>query len=1362
MNLADYQQLKISQQNLNKSLTAQLHLLNSTKPESWDILMIQEPWMTFNGTRATSHWRVLYPEIYFKDQTKTLRSIILINARIPTNNYVQIRFDTADVTGLILSTGSGKIYVINVYNDGNNNEAIDAVSEFLAQQFPDDYVPNDTHIIIGGDFNRHHPWWESEENQHLTSAAHMVEPLLDLTTRFDLRMALPPYIPTLQAFSTGNWTRPDNVWCTSHTVDRFTKCNTDPGSRAPNTDHLPIHSILDVSVPKSAPKTTRNFRATDWKEFKGLLATTLANTTEPAEIHTPEDFREALNVVNSALQSTIEAKVPTNKPIPYTKRWWNQDLTVARNQKRKLANLAHKWRGLPDHHCHEDHKRAAKEYADLIEKSKRKHWEAWLLAAADRDLWTANKYATNTATDGGKTRMPTLRRTDSDGNERQATSNEDKAESLAKSLFPPPPPNPIVPNIQYPRPTDEYFHFFTRSQIRKAATKLDAFKAPGPDGIPNVVLTRCADELIDHLYFIFRAIFELQLYPDEWRESITVVLRKPGKPSYEDPKAYRPIALLNTLGKLFSTVAADEISYFCETRNLLPPTQFGGRPARTTTDSMLLLTHSIKEAWRKRQVASVLFLDVQGAFPNVVKEVLIHNMKARGVPSQYVKMTEMMLTNRKTRLSFDDYLSTHIPINNGNNQGCPLSMMYYAFYNAGLLELSPPGSTDERQFGFVDDVALLAIGPTFEDTHQKLKSMMERPGGAFDWSESHNSPFELTKLALMNFSPRGSSDLPLTINHVRLRRATTVRATSAYRFLGVIFDPRLKWKAQHEKAARSAETWINLVKRLTRTASGISAGGMRQLYLSVAVPKITYAAEVWYTIPHKTKPTNLKRTGSVTFTNKVQSAQRKAVITMMGAMGTTAGDVLNAHAFIPPPHLLFLKALTRSATRLVTLPSLHPMHGPTKHCLRRTAKRHTSPLDVLFRTTSIKPRAYETIHPARRRRDYELLANVQIDDDRSTAIANAKAITGPAAYTDGSGFDKRIGAAAVLMLDDVVLKSIRYQLGSETEHTVYEAEVTAVLLALHLLKQIERNLRTVTIGVDNQAVLQGLKNQKSKPGHYLLDRVHDALEDFQVKQARNRGRTVEGYRMGRGRTRLDDGSHGWRDWKLKRWCKVNFVWVPGHEDIDGNEKADEEAKQAIEVGSSPRRQLPTFLRGKVLPTSISATRQTLKGGIQQRWKKEWKVSPRHSLSANIDYSLPSDNFMHIANQLRRNQASILIQLRTGHLPLNNVLHRIKRAESAICPHCDNGTRETTLHFIFFCPQYETARRSILDATSREKNPLAYLLGNRRGIPHLLRYVHETKRLRTTFGNVTTPPDFEIKEKEMKKTRETAENPPTTE
>ena len=94
-------------------------------------------------------------------------------------------------------------------------------------------------------------------------------------------------------------------------------------------------------------------------------------------------------------------------------------------------------------------------------------------------------------------------------------------------------------------------------------------------------------------------------------------------------KSYCPIWLIDTIPKLFSTLCSKHISFLAEKPNLLPPTQFGGRPGRNTTDAMLLVTHKIKDAWRKGKVVVALFLDVQGAFPNTVKEQLVHNMRMR-------------------------------------------------------------------------------------------------------------------------------------------------------------------------------------------------------------------------------------------------------------------------------------------------------------------------------------------------------------------------------------------------------------------------------------------------------------------------------------------------------------------------------------------------------------------------------------------------------------------------------------------------------------------------------------------------------------------------------------------------------------
>jgi len=118
-------QLRIWQQNLNKSLIAQQHLLNTASPQDWDILLLQEPWFGNTVTRATHSWRVLYPDIYYEDKTANLRSIILINTNLSTDNYEQIQFQNTDVTGVRIMTSTGPVTVLNVYNDCNHNAAID-------------------------------------------------------------------------------------------------------------------------------------------------------------------------------------------------------------------------------------------------------------------------------------------------------------------------------------------------------------------------------------------------------------------------------------------------------------------------------------------------------------------------------------------------------------------------------------------------------------------------------------------------------------------------------------------------------------------------------------------------------------------------------------------------------------------------------------------------------------------------------------------------------------------------------------------------------------------------------------------------------------------------------------------------------------------------------------------------------------------------------------------------------------------------------------------------------------------------------------------------------------------------------------
>jgi hypothetical protein len=156
-----------------------------------------------------------------------------------------------------------------------------------------------------------------------------------------------------------------------------------------------------------------------------------------------------------------------------------------------------------------------------------------------------------------------------------------------------------------------------RSQVRTAIEKLSPKKAPGPDEIPNLILQKCYDEIEDHLLWLAQESFEACHFPTTFKESMTLVLRKPKKPDYTKPNAYRPIALESTIGKVLESIMAETISYFAEEYGLLPATHFGGRPGRTTEDAMMLLMENVQAAWRAGRIYSAVFMDLAGAFNNV-------------------------------------------------------------------------------------------------------------------------------------------------------------------------------------------------------------------------------------------------------------------------------------------------------------------------------------------------------------------------------------------------------------------------------------------------------------------------------------------------------------------------------------------------------------------------------------------------------------------------------------------------------------------------------------------------------------------------------------------------------------------------
>ncbi|TFY52367.1 hypothetical protein EVJ58_g10059 [Rhodofomes roseus] len=1124
--------------NVNKSNTSQSALLHSIS--DYDVVLLQEPHIDFlKNTRASQQWRVIYPPKHKDSPTRT-RSVTLINTRIATNSWSAIPVDCPDITAVSLHYDTGTIHLFNTYNPQDSQNVLRSLARATRNVCASRDELDDPLVIWLGDFNRHHPYWDDERNEHLFTNEYLdqAQPLIDLLTAFDFSMLLPAGIPTLEASNSKNHTRPDNVFASQELVERLIRCRTAPELRPPRTDHYPIVTELQVDVPRARSRTFRNFRKADWVSFRKNLAGRLEEVPLPqGDMRSVQEFDDTLAELLTALTKTIDEEVPITKPPPFAKRWFSKELDGVRREVSRLGRQAYKLRDFPDHPIHREYRTLRNRYGDQIRHAKRDHWNAWIEEADTRDVWTIGKFIRAGSSDGGKGSIPPMRRPGSDTTTRQS---EEKGKIFFDSFFPAPPPE-AARRLRETYPDDAFeFTNVSDAQIVAACKRLKEFKAPGPDGIPNEVYKRCSDILLPFLGRLFRATFDLRYYPDAWKESLTVVLRKPGRTDYSIAKSYRPIALMNCMGKLLSSCITETLEYELERLHLFPNHHFGGRAGRTTTDSLHLLTKTVYDAWRTKKVVSILFLDVEAAFPSAIPERLFSEMRKLGIPEVIVDWLRRKLQGRKTRLSFDDFVSHLFEIFSGIDQGCPLSVLLYKIYNLVLLECAD-NTQNVSALGFIDDVGVLAVGKNLGETNGKLRNYMERRGGAKEWSRTRNSKFALNKLALLHADPRlkGADMGP----ELELRDGK-VTPTDVVKFLGVNVDNKLTFKQHTEYALRKGTTWLQQFNRLARPKNGLVARNVLTLYKQMLLPAMLYAASVWIT-PQREIEGRKQTYGSVGKIKKLARIHRQACILITGAMKTTATDILEAHLNLPPFHLLVDRFIAREATRLCALPTTHPLHWHVQHASTPVQHRK-SPLHE----RSDSPPGWTPPFP------------VHIADSKDDAAISERTWArkpGYRVYTDGSDIDNGIGASAVLYRpgarEPVVL---RHHLGSSTRHTVYEAEIVGLILAAHLLIQ-ELSARAASCAADNMPCLLAVQNRKPHPAHYLIDWL---LREINAVLRRHPG------------------------------IKFSLRWVPGHRDIEGNERADQEAKKAARGEGSSAALLPKCL-AETLPASLSKVRQTL-------------------------------------------------------------------------------------------------------------------------------------------------------------------------
>ncbi|KAJ7083397.1 hypothetical protein B0H15DRAFT_784932, partial [Mycena belliarum] len=180
-------------------------------------------------------------------------------------------------------------------------------------------------------------------------------------------------------------------------------------------------------------------------------------------------------------------------------------------------------------------------------------------------------------TDGGRARIPDLRRKGAAGRDEVASTNALKSSWLVDEFYPKrgvgardPDPDTV-----YPEPLWEDVPL-TESVLHEVITKMKPWKATRSRSLPNCVYKFCAALIVPRLQRIYRALDIYRCEPLDWKITETIVGRKPGKPDYSKPGAHRPLILSHGHARVRNAGKCLVLTSHAERLGMLPVNHYGG------------------------------------------------------------------------------------------------------------------------------------------------------------------------------------------------------------------------------------------------------------------------------------------------------------------------------------------------------------------------------------------------------------------------------------------------------------------------------------------------------------------------------------------------------------------------------------------------------------------------------------------------------------------------------------------------------------------------------------------------------------------------------------------------------------------
>jgi ribonuclease HI len=904
-------------------------------PESkTNIVIITEPWIGTvraetqeKGTVNHPDWRCITPNniakadvaVYYR-KAAPFRITPLSHKDFAGSCLLPIEIEIGDDFSATL---------IAVYNSPTSHSAIEILQRSQMPESP---------TILCGDFNLHAPEWDSS----VPRADAMTNIFQDWLTDNHFQVLNDPDKPTYHGHRF-QYAKVDDLVAAN--LELFESYDISPIQVHDDThfasDHYPISfEVLTYSSPLEQDTAhSPSLSETHHEEWTNKVLPTFQKLQrETLERPTPESLDRLSGQIMDAITDATQQVMPRRRNHSiYARHWWNEDLSQTIAHLRQLGNTVKQTR---NPYLTRQYQRTKAVFRAKVRHAKRNWATSRLEGATSQTVWEFVKWYKH----GGKRCRPLY----TSPSNIPAPSDQDRAKIFADQFFPEPPPVlPFAPTDEPDSPRS--FHPLIRSELESAIRNPRKDTAPGPSHINYTAVKWAWEAAPDLLFYLYSNCLELGHYPTPFKRSVTAVVPKPNKNNYTIPSAYRPIQLIECLGKILDKIIARRIQYEVAANDLVPHTQFGGRIHSSTIDAGLSFVQDIHDAWAKGMKATALLFDITGYFNAVNHDRLIAKLEQLGIDKNTTRLISSFLRDRSTAFSFDGFMSDPIDIRNGIPQGSPLSPILAIIYSAELQNLRQLITRRILSFAYIDDGALLTSSSSLNINVDRLRPAFEIVSS---WLNANGLEVQPNKIELMHFTKGPDPSSP----PLRLSGLPPIVAPKTIRWLGFHLDRHLLFTHHTKTMAARATATVRAMSILGNTVCRMSHVQLRQLVVSTITPVLTYGCQLWW--GGRCSKAN---------TARLQTALNRAMRLICRAFITTSVAALQYISHIPPlSHTIHrlcysssirLHRLLPDSAILQRIPSPRPTilltHRPSNHAITiTTPQTKLSPLHRIARLTN--------------------------------------------------------------------------------------------------------------------------------------------------------------------------------------------------------------------------------------------------------------------------------------------------------------------------------------------------------------------------------------------------------------------------